>query len=288
MSVSGQRPDSEPQRQRVLLVDDEPAVAKIVWSALADYGLELILATGGDRALRLARRATPDLILLDLRMPGMDGLEVCRRLKSDPATDAIPVIFFSGCDALDEKLEAFRLGALDYITKPVDQRELLARVILQLGQRMRLECLQRRLEIGELRAATAAGPAADASEAEPPASPSAEHTLPKERVRRLRQAREQLETCLSTTPTLDDLANLVGLSRKRLSTDFQTLYGMTVFEWLREQRMRRAAELLLTTDLPVAVIADRVGMGSAAYFATAFKQRFALTPRQFRLSATLA
>ena len=86
-------------------------------------------------------------------------------------------------------------------------------------------------------------------------------------------------------PSLEDLARTVGTNAKRLSKDFQILHGMTVFAWLREYRLRQAADLLRTSQLSVSEIADRLGFSSGPNFSTLFKERFQVTPRQYRTSS---
>lgn len=112
----------------VLIVDDQPQNLRLVSDYLARHGFELMLTRSGEQALEKVRLATPDLILLDLRMPGMDGFEVCRRLKGEESTAGIPVIFMTAEDETEQKIAGFALGAADYITKPVQREELLARI----------------------------------------------------------------------------------------------------------------------------------------------------------------
>lgn len=123
-----------PENQRVLIVDDEPFNLRTASFYLKDYGLDLLLSRDGREGVVIARRELPDLILLDIRMPGQDGFETCRQLKGDPATAVIPVVFFSALTEVEEKAQGFQLGAVDYITKPVQQQELVARVTTHLNQ----------------------------------------------------------------------------------------------------------------------------------------------------------
>ncbi len=123
---------NELQGATLLIVDDKPQNLRLVSDYLAEHGFELMLTRSGEQALEKARLATPDLVLLDLRMPGMDGFEVCRRLKLDPSTAAIPVIFMTAEDETAQKVTGFALGAVDYITKPIQREELLARIQHQL------------------------------------------------------------------------------------------------------------------------------------------------------------
>ena len=112
----------------LLIVDDKPQNLRLVSDFLAEHGFELMLTRSGAQALEKVHLATPDLILLDLRMPEMDGFEVCRRLKQDPSTADIPVIFMTAEDETAQKVTGFALGAVDYITKPIQREELLARI----------------------------------------------------------------------------------------------------------------------------------------------------------------
>ncbi|WP_437592112.1 response regulator [Sorangium sp. So ce1000] len=113
----------------ILIVDDNPRNLGLLSDTLTDSGFEVAVAVDGARALRLAREGMPDLILLDVKMDGMDGFETCRRLKSDPATAAIPVIFMTASTDLSaDRVKGLNLGAVDYLAKPFLDEELLARV----------------------------------------------------------------------------------------------------------------------------------------------------------------
>jgi DNA-binding response OmpR family regulator len=116
------------QRPLILVVEDTPRDRELLSSVLEREGYEVVSAFDGDRARDLAARMNPVLILLDVLLPGMDGLEVCRRLKEDALTRAIPVIFLTGQSASDQVLAGFEAGAADYVTKPFRIMELLARV----------------------------------------------------------------------------------------------------------------------------------------------------------------
>ena len=114
--------------ESILLVDDNPANLQILFQTLEGVGCKLLIAKNGKGALAIAGRALPDLILLDIMMPDIDGYEVCRQLKSDSATADIPVIFLSALVDTEDKVKGFHLGAVDYITKPFQPDEVIARV----------------------------------------------------------------------------------------------------------------------------------------------------------------
>lgn len=113
---------------RILAVDDTPASLKLLSDILNEQGYEVRAAINGELALHSAINNPPELVLLDIRMPGMDGFEVCRQLKAHPKTCDIPVIFVSAVSETGEKVQGFELGAVDFVTKPYQREELLARV----------------------------------------------------------------------------------------------------------------------------------------------------------------
>jgi diguanylate cyclase (GGDEF)-like protein len=116
-----------PRRTRLLVVDDEPVNVQALYHALSGEH-QVLVATSGEQALALARDKTPDAVLLDIVMPGLDGFEVCRRLKADALTRDIPVLFVSAHDDLDAEAHGLDCGAVDFITKPIHPRIVRARV----------------------------------------------------------------------------------------------------------------------------------------------------------------
>jgi CheY-like chemotaxis protein len=101
---------SNPANEKILLVDDNPTNLKVLTDALEPHGYSILVAPGGEVALKTAGRAQPDLILLDVMMPGLDGIETCRRLKADEATRDIPVIFISARSEMQSLVDGFRVG----------------------------------------------------------------------------------------------------------------------------------------------------------------------------------
>lgn len=113
---------------RILAVDDTPSALKLLTAILKEEGYDVRSAINGELALNAASSSPPELVLLDIRMPDMDGYEVCRRLRMQPGMRNVPVIFVSAASETDEKVHGFEIGAVDYITKPYQRDELLARV----------------------------------------------------------------------------------------------------------------------------------------------------------------
>lgn len=130
----------------ILVVDDTPANLEVVAEVLSDAGYEVAIATDGERAIKQANLSQPDLILLDVMMPGIDGFETCRQLKASATTGDIPVIFMTALSDTTDKVRGFTLGAVDYITKPFQTAELLARVTTQLKLRHLSQTLEQQVE----------------------------------------------------------------------------------------------------------------------------------------------
>jgi DNA-binding NtrC family response regulator len=139
--------------ERILVVDDEAANVDLLEQELADAGYRTLSAPSGEIALDISRKEKPDLILLDVMMAGIDGYETCRRLKASEATRAIPVIFLTALSDSFEKVRGFGAGAVDYVTKPFDLEELLARIRTHLALRREIRPVKEAdLLIGELAA----------------------------------------------------------------------------------------------------------------------------------------
>jgi len=127
--------------QKLLIIEDSPDIHELVVAWLTDEPVEIFLCLTGEEGLASSARIRPDLVLLDVDLPGLDGFEVCRRLKSDPTTADIPVVFLTGASSTDEKLRGLELGAVDYITKPFDPAELRARVRSSLNTKRLMDLL---------------------------------------------------------------------------------------------------------------------------------------------------
>ncbi len=120
--------ESNDATEAILMVDDNPTNLQLLFETLDGRGYKLLIAKDGNAALSIARKACPNLILLDIMMPEIDGYEVCRQLKADPATAEIPIIFLSALTDTKDKVQGLDLGAVDYVTKPFQPDEVIARV----------------------------------------------------------------------------------------------------------------------------------------------------------------
>lgn len=130
----------------ILLVDDNPTNLKVLSEAIKGQGWKTLMATDGESAIEQTGYITPDLILLDVMMPGIDGFETCRRLKANPISQHIPIIFMTALSNAADKVEGLELGAVDYITKPFQQEEVIARLKLHLKLSHLTQTLEQRVQ----------------------------------------------------------------------------------------------------------------------------------------------
>ncbi|MGE5339857.1 MAG: response regulator [Candidatus Omnitrophota bacterium] len=128
MNLNGKDPKSTLEKPLILLVDDVPQNVQILHQILKDGDYSFAIATSGEEALRSVKMKAPDLILLDIMLGDIDGFDVCKQIKENPDTAEIPVIFLTAKIGVEDKVEGFRLGAVDYITKPFEDSEVVARV----------------------------------------------------------------------------------------------------------------------------------------------------------------
>jgi len=243
----------------VLLIDDSITELRVLIDMLSARKWRTLVSFDGLDGYRKATLKQPDLILLDVRMPGMDGFGTLRRLKTDARTQTIPVIFLTSADDKADRLTGLSLGAVDYIIKPyVSEEEVLARIGIHLE-------LSRRLG----------------------ATPSVTVNSTEGQSALVVAATTLLLEKIANPPGMEVLARQLGTNEKRLTDAFQEAFHLPVFGWLREQRLRLARQLLSQTDTPINDIAAHCGYSSAANFATAFKERFECTPRDFRRRITM-
>lgn len=134
------------EQDAILVVDDQPGNLKVLLSFLQEHNYRVYMVDSGQRALDILPKIQPDLILLDVMMPGMNGFEVCKKIKGDKELVSLPVIFMTALDSVGDKMAGFAAGAVDYITKPFQQVEVLARITTHITLRKREKELEQALE----------------------------------------------------------------------------------------------------------------------------------------------
>jgi DNA-binding response OmpR family regulator len=275
---------------RILIIDDQMDSVALLLSYFKGKPLDILVALGGKDGLRKAVVGRPDAILLDVAMPDIDGFAVCQRLKADPRTAAIPVIFLSANTTVAHKLEGFTAGGVDYIDKPFWVEEVLARVFVHLKIKRRVEHLQT-IVAGEVAEEIAgespreteqsAGKAAhNVAEASPPVTlASRDHEI-------VATAIAQLQHAPAEWLGLDSLARRVGTHEKKLTELFRQQFGLTVYEYLAELRLENARRQLADSHLQIQLIADQAGYSNASDFSRAFRRHYGIAPRQYRQACT--
>lgn len=244
--------------QSILVIDDEESGRTLLAEFLQTLGYRVLLAKDGQEGVHKAQLLRPDAILMDVRMPVCDGVAACRLLKATPATRDIPVLFLTAASLPQERVVGLMVGAVDYITRPFDLEEVRLRLSIHLKP-----------------------PPEDAHEDGDPAAPRPPCTARLD-VALYEAARARLLDDLAHPPRLQALAASIGTNAKRLNAAFKQCVGVTVFDYLREVRMKTALRLLSETSLEVQQISRALGYGSTANFSTAFRERFGVAPRQFR------
>lgn len=239
----------------ILLIDDYAQDHIDLVKALRAKGGRVTATESPRKGLHFTQVLNPDLILLDVHMPDMDGFTFCRLLREMSACQDIPVIFLTSAADVTDRVTGLTVGAVDYVLKPYAIDEVLARIVIHLHDKasnapyMQVQCVEN--------------------------EQSPDQVI-------LQAATRLIRRRLNELPKLTDIAAQVGTHDKRLSAIFRQHLGMTVFAWVREERLRKAQELLADSNMSIEDISSQVGFSSAANFATAFRERFSVTPTSFR------
>ena len=249
--------DYDSSKPSVLVIDDNADIRSYVYSLLhTDY--TVIEAADGSDGIRKAMKYVPDLIISDVMMPGIDGIECCRRLKSELQTCHIPVILLTACSLDEQRIQGYDGGADSYISKPFSSQLLLARVRNLIDSHRRLKQF-----FGD------------------------RHTLAKEDVCDMdKNFVEKFKSLLDaklgdSNLNVEDLGKDMGLSRVQLYRKIKSLTNYSPNELLRIARLKKAASLLASSDMTVAEIGYEVGFSSPSYFTKCYKEQFGESPTDF-------
>jgi signal transduction histidine kinase/CheY-like chemotaxis protein/AraC-like DNA-binding protein/ligand-binding sensor domain-containing protein len=253
----------------VLLVEDNADVVAYTVSCLPEYSLAV--GNDGQEGFDIATEIIPDLIITDVMMPVIDGLEMCRRLRSDPRTSHIPIIMLTARADMSSKLEGLVRGADVYLEKPFHKDELLIHIQRLIEQRKKLHQYYSS-QLGLLPASPDTGrPVSDALPEE-----KAEHAF-------VVKVRELVEANFSNPEfSVEHLCKLVYMSHSQLHRKLDALAGYSPNQFIRMVRLRRAKELLTQEGLTIAHIAQECGYNDPGYFTRVFRQELGCTPQEWR------
>lgn len=259
--------NGEVQSPHILIVDDDPDQLRLLVTALRNTSYRVSVALNGDQGYARATVLLPDLILLDVRMPGRNGITIARLLKANPITQHIPILFLSAMTEKNERLEGLRAGGVDYISKPFHVEEILERA------RIHLELA--------IRKSSSATKTADEDDSQ---DNDAATTGPSPANSTLKQVAVEFILHHIHEPSLksSDVATHLGISLRRLNIVFEAFNGISAFEFIRQERMHRAALMLGQSTLSIADVAMEVGYSNPANFSTEFKKFWEKSPTQLR------
>ena len=257
--VSILKQDESDELSTVLIVEDNNDMRKYIRTLLADryYVLE---ATDGQSGLKLAKESVPDLIVSDVMMPIMDGLQLCKKLKDDVITSHIPVILLTARSTEAHQMEGYDSGADAYLTKPFSAELLISSIANLLKNRKQLKLLL------------------DGKQNEE--SKEKISTPDKIFIDNLKEAIKK--NMSNPNLRMDDLGDEIGLSRVQMYRKVKVLTGLSPTELLRQMRLQRAAALLSSTTKTVAEIAFEVGFNTPGYFSKCFKEQYGKQPTDLR------
>jgi signal transduction histidine kinase/DNA-binding response OmpR family regulator len=254
----------------VLIVEDNPDLRPFLRTVLGRK-FRVAEAADGEAAWEMTQSLMPDFIITDLMMPKMSGNEFVRLVKNDDRTCHIPVVVLSAVTNMESKLECLNMGADDYITKPFSATFLEARVSNMLEQRRKLQTLYRDQILLPANVP-------DSREIEVP-MPQA-HSRDDEFMQRLMAVMEK--NISNGAFSVEQLCSMAGYGRTVFFNKLKSLTGLSPNEYIREVRIKRAAQLLEVGEYTVSQITYMVGMNDSRYFSKCFKQRFGMTPTEYR------
>ena len=253
--------EQQESKRTILVVDDSQDMRNFLANIMSkDYHVET--AVDGEDAERIIRSRPIDLVVTDLMMPNVDGLELTQFIKKSPDYNFIPVILLTAKTAIESRLQALEYGADDYVTKPFEPEYLRARVHNILVQRSQLE-LNYRQRLLRL-------------ESQNPDEP-----IPGDAflAKLLAVMEKQMD---NNTLTVDELVDEMGMGRTVFFNKLKSMTGLSPVEFIREIRIKRAAQLLEERKYNITEVTYMVGMNDSRYFAKCFKNTYGVTPSEYR------
>lgn len=259
----------------IMLVIDDNADMRSLIAQVMEGEYNVIQASNGAEGVRMAAKYVPDIILCDVMMPVMDGLECCRRIKSEISTSHIPVLMLTACTLDEQRVKGYDSGADGYLAKPFNGAMLRARCANLIANRRRIKELY-------------ASEGVTASEGDKPQrADGSRQSVPKVVAdidndfysRFLSEAEKVLD---NPDIGVDDLATVMGLGRSQFYRKIKSLTNFSPVELLRQMRLKRARTLLTTTEKNISEIAYETGFSTPAYFTKCFRDAFGVTPSELR------
>lgn len=242
-----------------MIVEDNKEFRTFLKEQLEEF-YQVLEAGDGEEGEQCAIDKNPDLIISDIMMPKVDGIELCRRVKTNVQTSHIPVILLTARTADDIKINSYEVGADSYMSKPFNFDMLMVRIEKLIEQQeKRKQEFSKNIEV----------------------NPSL-ITITSVDEELIQRALEYIEKNMDNTEyAVEELSRDLGMTRMNLYRKLQSITGNTPSDFIKSIRLKRAAQLLQGSRLTMAEVADRVGFSSASYFTKCFKEMFGVTPTQY-------
>lgn len=254
----------------LLIIDDNADIRKMIRELLsADY--RIIEAANGKDGIRLASKYVPDLIICDVMMPVMDGLECCRRIKDEITTSHIPVLMLTACAMDEQRIQGYESGADGYLSKPFNSKMMSMRCENLIENRKRIKNL-----LGATQEVKASAPKAEERPAAPDVQPDIDNEFYARFVEHVNKEMGNPDL------NIDTLAAKMGIGRSQFYRKIKAFTNYSPVELLRKMRLTKARELLATTDRSISEIAYGVGFSAPAYFTRVFREMFDESPSEMR------
>ena len=257
-------------RPRLLVIDDNPDIRRMVTQLLAD-DYNVITAPDGREGVRMAARYVPDLIICDVMMPGMDGMECCKRIKAEVSTSHIPLLMLTACSLDEQRIEGYDSGADGYLAKPFNSAVLKSRCAALIANRKRIR------DLFESRVPGAPAQAMERNESAP-ALPQGD--IDSDFYRRF--LAEFNSRMSDATLNVETLAAAMGLGHSQFYRKIKALTNYTPVELMRKLRLEQARAMLVSTDRNISEIAYEVGFSTPAYFTKCYRTAYGETPTELR------
>lgn len=262
-----QQPEKASRKRPVILIVDDNEDIRFYLKDNLRRNYTVYEAVNGAEGWERTKQLQPDLIVSDVMMPVMDGMELCRNIKNDKHTSHIPVILLTARSAAEPKMEAFQVGANDYVTKPFSFEMLQSRIRNLLAQQEAMRKLfQKQLEVNPT-----------------------EISITSVDEQFIRQSIETVEQNISNPDfSVEDLSRALHMSRVALYKKLLALTGKSPLDFIKTLRLKRAAQLLDKSQFTISEIAYEVGFNNPKYFARTFKKEFGLLPSEYTAKKTQA
>lgn len=256
-------------KERILIIDDNPDMRTLI-KEIAGEQFNILQASDGTQGIKLAVKYTPDLIVCDVMMPGMDGFECCRLLKNELSTSHIPVLMLTACSMDEQKAEGYLSGADGYLSKPFSPEVFKARCRSLISNRRLIKNI------------FSSDPVAHEIRKTMPSD--TENTVVANIDNEFYNKFCRLVEKLMSNPDLnvDDIASRLGLGRSQLYRKIKALTNYSPVELLRGMRLKKARRLLTTTERTISEIAYEVGFSSPAYFTKCYRDQYGETPSELQ------